>query len=158
MGILYKFTSPEHPRARRHEGRAELQQHVSEIKQVGDSTKEGDNNADALINLHASGTADEHQVEIERIQEKRHEAGDKKDSVPFEDGIASRIKNTARPVPLFAEEMRSPITSLPEREEFRRRRVKAATEGARLPCAWKEGRGEGHDRQIRRTIRSRSSF
>lgn len=130
--VCHEIAPTEHPGAGRHEGGAELEHHVREIKQIRDGAKEGDDDADALVNPHAGGAADVHEVEVERIEEKSDEACDEEDAVPLEDDIAAGVEDAPPP----SERMQPTRTLRPEGDVVpRRRRGGAEAEEAHLPCA-----------------------
>lgn len=133
MRVFHEITSPKDPGAGRHEGRAELEQHVSEVKEIGNSAKECDNDADAPIDPHAGGAADKHKVKVEWVQEESDEAGEEEDAVPPENDVAAGIEDASGSVPRPAEEMRRPRPNPAEGEEPRCRRRKAEPQAAHLP-------------------------
>lgn len=70
---------------------------MAQVKEVGDGAKEGHDDADIEVNADTGRAADEEEVEVERINEKGHEARDKEYAVPAEDSVASGVEDPAWP-------------------------------------------------------------
>lgn len=82
-----KVAAAEDTRAGSDKGGAKLHDHVEEVEEVGDGPEEGDEDAEADVDLHAGGTADDGEVEVERVEEQGEEGGDEEDVVPLCDEL-----------------------------------------------------------------------
>lgn len=74
-----------------------LHQHMQQIKEIGNSTEKGNINPKLCVIDDAGGTADGREVEVERVEEKGNERGNKKYVVPVSDDIAVGLENLVAP-------------------------------------------------------------
>lgn len=96
-GVHDKLTPAENPGARSDKSGAELHANVEEVKDVGERTIDGNGTGGFVIRGHTSPFADERDVEVKRIDEKRDETGKEEDIVPAIYNIAVWIENLAPP-------------------------------------------------------------
>lgn len=98
-----KVSAAKDPRAGCDKGGAKLHEHVEEVEEVGDSPEEGDEDAKAHVDLHTGWTANDGEVEVERVEEQGEEGGHKEDVVPLGDELGPRVQDQAPPRDLAPE-------------------------------------------------------
>lgn len=79
------------------ESGAELHDHVEEVEEVGDGAEEGDEDAEAEVDVHAGGSGDDGEEEVERVDEHGEEAADEEDLVPSGHEVRSRVEDLVPP-------------------------------------------------------------
>lgn len=121
---------------------------MPQVEEVRDGAQEGNRDGDIKVEANAARAADVKEVEIERVNEEGHEAGDEEDPVPAEDGNATGVEYVAGfPWPLrdLAEERRGGQREVDLRsaEEERKETGGCAATGPHRPrrrsnlCRWR---------------------
>lgn len=71
---------------------------MEEVKDVSERTEDGNATGGFVISGHASVFADEREVKVKRIDEKRDETGEEEDIVPAIDNVAVWVENLEGPL------------------------------------------------------------
>lgn len=69
---------------------------MGQVEQIGNSPEERDDNTEVQINTNAGRPADRLEIEVERVEEERHEACHEEDAVPLQDDVAPGVEDPAR--------------------------------------------------------------
>jgi hypothetical protein len=151
--ITDELSAAEDAGAGRDERDAELEDHVREVEEVGESAYGGDDDADAHVHGHARVVAVRvEEVEVERVDEQPDEAGHEEEAVPPEHGVVARVQDAARRCPRPAVRPGGPCRAGPVVEEGQRRAAERrqdvpVDEGGHGGRAWpgpaRVGVGEG---------------
>lgn len=100
VGVPDELAASEDARAGRNESRAELEDHVREVEEVGDGAHGGDGDADAHVHLDARLPFGVEEVEVHGVDEEADHAGDEEKAVPVKDDVVAGVEDAAgRPWP-----------------------------------------------------------